>query len=148
MTGDDHPHSDPEALRCTCASVRRAARRLTRLYDEALRPLGLRLTQYSMLNTVDRTGTPDIGELAELLETERTTLTRNLRPLLAAGWLRVSPGRDRRRRRVAITDAGRSMLAAARPAWRGVELRIRDDLGEGAVADLHRLNQAVLDLGR
>lgn len=144
MDVDDHPDSPP----CTCASVRRAARRLTRLYDEALRPVGLRLTQFSILNVVSRTGTPDMSELADALDMERTTLTRNLRPMLAAGWLAVRPGRDRRRRRVAITDAGRAMLEGARPTWRAVELRIRAELGEAVVNELHRLNRAVLDLGR
>ena len=85
------PIGQSAEMPCTCARLRRTARRLTRAYDRALRPSGLRLTQYSVLANVTRAGGLSITELAERLAMDRTTLTRNLRPLEAAGWVRVAP---------------------------------------------------------
>ncbi len=129
---------------CTCAMLRRTARRVTRLYDRALRPAGLRLTQFSVLANLARTGGLSITELAERLEMERTTLTRNLRPLVHAGWVIVATGKDRRQRSVGLTQAGREVYDKARPLWQACERHLRDTVGQDDALALHRLLDATL----
>src|SRR5271156_6751128 len=103
---------------CVCLGVQRAARGVARRYDGALKPLGLTSGQFSILSSLLREGSEPIGALADLLGQERTTLTRNLRPLEAAGWIEVKPdAKDARVRRVRLTDNGRGLLGAAIPAW-------------------------------
>src|SRR5438552_2780030 len=113
------PESLP-ALACACASVRRAARAVTRLYDEALRGAGLRITQFTLLQALERTETSPQGALGELLALDPTTLSRTLRPLAAAGWIRAARGPDRRE--VCWT------LTPARPAWARAQARLRAEL--------------------
>lgn len=131
--------SDPRASYCTCAMLRRASRRVTLAYDEALRPFGLRLTQYSLLASVLRSGGMSITDLAERLAMERTTLTRNLRPLEAAGWVKVKPGPDRRSRAVEITATGRALVEEAFPQWQAAERSLRKSMGRGEAAELRQL---------
>lgn len=131
--------SDPRASYCTCAMLRRASRRVTLAYDEALKPLGLRLTQYSLLASVLRSGGMSITDLAERLAMERTTLTRNLRPLEAAGWLKVKPGPDRRSRAVEITATGRALIEEAFPRWQAAERDLRKSMGRAETAELRQL---------
>ena len=118
-----------EPINCTCFGLRKAARAVTQMYDQALKPTGLRATQLSLLVAAERAGPRGIGELAELLVMDRTTLTRNLKPLLDRGLLESIPGADRRRRSVAITAKGRAALAQALPYWREVQARIAGSLG-------------------
>ena len=132
-------NSDPRASFCTCAMLRRASRRVTLAYDEALKPLGLRLTQYSLLASVMRSGGMSITELAERLAMERTTLTRNLKPLQTAGWLKVKPGPDRRSRAVEITAAGRALVEEAFPKWQMAERELRKSMGREETAELRQL---------
>ncbi len=133
---------------CTCAALRRAARRLTRAYDRALRPAGLRLTQYSVLANLARAQGEGRGlsvtELARHLAMDRTTLSRNLRPLEAAGWIRVAPGPDRRSRAVDLTAAGRRVFEAAQPLWQAAERSFRRSLGRENAAELRRLLDAAM----
>ncbi len=124
---------------CTCAALRRATRRLTQAYDRALRPSGLRLTQYSVLANVARRNGLSITELAAILAMDRTTLTRNLTPLERAGLIRVAPGPDRRRRAVEITVAGRRRYEAAEPLWREAERAFRRSMGKREAAALRQL---------
>lgn len=123
---------------CTCAIVRRAARRLTQSYDDALRPLGLRITQYMVLAHLDEAGL-SVTDLASRLAMDRTTLTRNLRPLERAGWIRVGDGPDKRSRCVRITEDGRALYHAALPVWRKAEQAFRRRIGREDAADLRRL---------
>jgi len=126
-------------LRCTCAALRRTTRRLTQVYDDALKPAGLKLTQYSVLANLSQAEHPSITDLAERLAMDRTTLTRNLRPLEKAGWVRLDHGGDRRARAVVLTAEGRRVLDAARPVWRETEIAVRARLGADGGADLRRL---------
>lgn len=119
----------PAGIACSCGALRRTARRVTQLYDEALRPCGLRLTQYAVLSSVEQADGPTITELAEQLQMERTTLTRNLKPLAKAGLLRIAAGPDQRSRAVGITPEGRAALARARPLWREAERGFRRSVG-------------------
>lgn len=122
------PASMPE-LRCTGAALRRATRRLCQFYDDALRPTGLKLTQYSVLSTLAQAEDPSITDLADRLMMDRTTLTRNLRPLQNAGWVRLGPGSDARSRAVELTPEGSRVLQAAVPVWRQAEIAVRARLG-------------------
>lgn len=118
-----------EPANCTCFGLRKAARAVTQMYDQALKPSGLRGTQFSLLVAARRAGPRGIGELAELLVMDRTTLTRNLKPLLDQGLLERIEGADRRRRAVAITARGRAALARALPYWREAQASLAGSLG-------------------
>ena len=114
---------------CTCFNLRKAARAVTQLYDEALKPSGLRATQFSLLTAVATTGPVVMTALAKTLVMDRTTLTRNLRPLLDQGLLEVVAVDDRRQRPIALTVLGREKLDVALPLWREVQSRLAEDLG-------------------
>jgi DNA-binding MarR family transcriptional regulator len=122
---------------CTCFRLRRASRRMTQVYDHELAPVGLSLNQYSILRRSER-GPRVLGELADELGMDRTTLTRNLSPLVEAGLVEAVRGHDARQRMVAVTASGRDRLAAARPRWRRAQAAIDTMLGEAGVARLHR----------
>jgi DNA-binding MarR family transcriptional regulator len=115
---------------CFCNALRQASRAVSRLYDEQLRGVGLRTTQFSLLRVLERAGPVRQGDLGELTHLEETTITRNLRPLLAAGWVSVRSGDDRREKLVAITEAGTAKLAEARPAWERAQARMQALLPE------------------
>lgn len=104
--------------RCLCLHIQRAARALARRFDEALKPVGLTHGQYSLLMSLNRSP-PTIGETAFLLAMDRTTLTANLKPLERRGLLVQLPDqRDKRTRRLHLTDQGRDTLKQAVPIWR------------------------------
>src|SRR5580704_19783617 len=98
----------PQAIAgpCLCLALRQASRAVSRLYDEELRSIGLRTTQFSLLRLLRRSGEVRQRDLGELTLHDETTLTRNLRPLVDAGWVAVRSGDDRREKLVAITSAG------------------------------------------
>jgi DNA-binding MarR family transcriptional regulator len=106
---------------CNCAAIRQAARRVTRLYDQALASAGLRITQYPILSWLAADGPITMNVLAGRMVMDRATLGHNLRPLEAAGLLTMKPGEDRRSRVVTLTEAGRQKLAEARPAWKAAQ---------------------------
>ncbi len=124
---------------CSCAALRRTARQVTQAYDQALRPSGLRLTQFSLLANLARRDGLSVTELAALLAMDRTTLTRNLQPLVRRGWISIAAGADRRSRAVLLTDAGRQAHKAALPHWRAAEKAFRLAMGPSEAADLNRL---------
>ena len=125
-------HPKPASTPCLCNALRQASRAVSRLYDEELRGVGLRTTQYSLLHILARAGQVRQGDLGGLTRLEETTLTRNLRPLVAAGWVSVRSGDDRREKLVTITAAGIAKLAEARPAWERAQARMQALLPEGA----------------
>lgn len=139
--------SPPLSKGCTCFRVRKLARTVTRLYDQQLAATGLKTSQFSMLRQIaDQSRT--IQHLAASLGIERTTLTRNLRPLMSAGWITVVPGDDARQRIVSITPEGRAMIDRARAAWRIAQRQIEDTLGEASVVQLHaQIDAAMARLG-
>ncbi len=135
--------SSPAALPCLCTNVRRAARALTQLYDQALRPAGLRATQFTVLQALDLAGEVSQGELGRLLVMDSTTLTRTLRLLSSHGWIAARPGQDRRERRLRLSAAGRRQLARAMPRWERVQARLRSRTGERR---WHELMAALVEL--
>jgi DNA-binding MarR family transcriptional regulator len=129
-----------ETTRCLCLASRRAARTITREFDQALRPHGLRATQFTLLAALHLAGPKSIGELAELLSADRTTLTRNLAVAEQHDWvvLRAAPG-DARSRIAAIKHRGTRALAAALPAWRETQRGLGEKIGAPAAASLRKL---------
>jgi DNA-binding MarR family transcriptional regulator len=104
-------------LPCGCANLRRAARVVTRLYDAALRPSGLGVAQFTLLQALTTSPGMSQKRLASLLEIDSTTLTRTLEPLRRAGWLRSTAGADRREVHLALTAAGGHAYRRALPYW-------------------------------
>lgn len=103
---------------CLCLHAQRAARALARRFDEAFRPLGITSGQYSLLHSLNRPSPPTLGQIAEVLAMDRSTVTANLKPLERRGLVTVDVDPDDRRgRRPALTDAGRALLARATPIW-------------------------------
>ena len=124
---------------CTCLKVRSLARRVTQLYDDTLAASGLRITQYGLIGHARRPrgGTPPtVSELAALLHADRTTLTRNLRPLIAAGLLRLDAGEDARSKAGVVTAAGEAAYRDARELWKRAQARVRSIGGADEVAHL------------
>jgi DNA-binding MarR family transcriptional regulator len=127
---------DPAGTPCLCNALRQATRAVSRLYDEELRGLGLRTTQFSLLGQLKRAGEVRQRDLGGLTSLDETTLTRNLRPLIDAGWVAVSPGQDRREKLIRLTDAGATKLRQARPAWERAQERLRSRLPKGTWSSL------------
>lgn len=121
---------------CTCFRLRRASRRVTQVYDHELAGVGLSLNQYSILRRTEREPRA-LGGLAEELGMDRTTLTRNLSPLVDAGLLETVRGEDARQRLVALTTEGRARLTRAKPRWQRAQAVIDDLMGDAAVLRLH-----------
>ncbi|MCZ6479953.1 MAG: MarR family winged helix-turn-helix transcriptional regulator [candidate division NC10 bacterium] len=118
-----------EAPACACFNIRKAARAISQLYDDVLRPSGLRVTQFSILAVTKRLGPVTVTRLAEETVTDRTTLTRNLKILQQQKLIRIASGQDRREREVTLTDGGRAALAQAYPFWKGVQAQVAKGLG-------------------
>jgi DNA-binding MarR family transcriptional regulator len=121
---------------CLCNALRQASRAVSRLYDEELRGVGLRTTQYSLLRHLSRAGEVRQRDLGGLTSLDETTLTRNLRPLIDSGWVAVGAGEDRREKLVRLTAAGAAKLAEALPAWERAQQRLRSRLPKAAWSGL------------
>ena len=134
-------------IHCTCALIRRSARQITQAYDAALKDTGLRITQYSILANLDRLKSLSITDLADVLVMDRTTLTRNLRPLQRDGLVQLSEGRDNRSKALNITDRGRQVLQAAKPIWRKTERSLRRQVGDEDIARLRQLLERIAQSG-
>src|SRR5215471_19943985 len=130
--GKTPPVSGP----CLCLALRQASRAVSRLYDEELRGIGLRTTQYSLLQLLRRSGEVRKRDLAELTLHDETTLTRSLRPLVDAGWVVVRTGEDRREKWLKIAKSGVAKLEEARPAWQRAQERMQSLLPEGVWTEL------------
>ena len=130
---------------CSSFKLRQLSRRVSQIYDAELARSGLKTTQYSLLSTVVRQGPLPPGRLAALLQMDASTLTRNLRPLIAQGWLRLGPGEDGRSRLVHATPAGVDKRAQAKCAWKRAQLGFNARLGEPLVGRLHTLIDQCLE---
>jgi len=131
---------------CVCGRLRRAARALTQLYDDTMAPAGLRITQFSLLHALARSGPQRITELATLVLLDRTALSRNLEPLAAEGLVRIAAGRDARTREVCLTRAGEAALAKAMPYWRRAQVQVTQQLGQQNINALVGLLDTVEEL--
>jgi len=134
---------------CTCFKLRRLTRRVTAVYDRALAPAGIRVTQYSVLAQVRRLRGSSISDLADALDMDRTTLTRNLKPLLDAGWVEVRIGaEDARVRVVHITASGETQFQRARTYWRRAQAEVNTTIGSEELNVLHGLLDRYVPLFR
>jgi DNA-binding MarR family transcriptional regulator len=124
---------------CTNFKLRQLTRRVTQHYDQHMARVGLKITQYSLLAHVDRLGPLAPGELARRMEMDASTLTRNLQPLVAAGWVRVGEGVNARSRLLHLTEAGRDKRREAQRHWKLAQTEINDTLGLDRVIALHGL---------
>jgi DNA-binding MarR family transcriptional regulator len=125
--------------KCACTRVRRAARSLTDLYDEVLRPVGLKVTQFSVLRTIDRMSPVNISTLAAEMALDRSTLGRNLGVLERQGLVGLSEGDDQRERTVTLTSRARRLVDKAVPLWEQAQRRVDGLLGKQGVATLFAL---------
>jgi DNA-binding MarR family transcriptional regulator len=129
--------SDVEPEICNCAALRQAARRVTKLYDDALAPIGLGVNQFSILARLNRVGPSTIQDLAKLLVMDRSTLGHLLRPLEKRGFVKLEvSGRDRRSRMAMLTPAGEAVVAKARPRWAAAQRRFEGMFGKEAAPEL------------
>ncbi len=129
--------SDIEPEICNCAVLRQAARRVTKIYDDALAPSGLGVNQFSILARLSLVGPSTIQDLARLLVMDRSTLGHLLRPLEKRGLvtLKISD-QDRRSRILALTPAGEAAVARARPLWAAAQRRFEGTFGKEAAVEL------------
>jgi DNA-binding MarR family transcriptional regulator len=127
---------EPAEVACVCATARMAARALTRVYDRALDPAGIRTSQFSILARLLEEGPLSVTHLAGRLAMDRTTLARDLRPLERRGLVSVTVGSDRRVRMAALTAAGHRLVDEVRPLWKEVQRDVRGELGYDRVARL------------
>lgn len=133
-------------LPCMCGSFRRTSRALTQLYEIALRPLGLRATQFTILQALSLAGEVTQSQLGEILAMDSTTLTRTLQIMVREGWIAERRGEDRRERRLRLAKAGETQFKRALPAWEKVQSRLRRQLGEQVWKNLLDITHQVTDL--
>jgi DNA-binding MarR family transcriptional regulator len=122
---------------CSNHRVRRLARQLNQHFDQTVTDAGLKTTQYSLLSHIVRLGPVRPVELARAMGLDASTLTRNLQPLVAAGWVETGPGADDRSRLVSPTEAGRRKRSEAQRAWKRAQQALNERLGVELVAQLH-----------
>jgi DNA-binding MarR family transcriptional regulator len=119
--------------------VRRVARKLSSLYDTFLSPEGLTITQYSLLANIGRAGELSHSVLAEKIGMDRTTLTRNLRPLTKAKWVAAASGKDRRQHLLQVTAAGKRKLVRSWPLWEEAQRQLLSQIGSQSMQELRTL---------
>jgi DNA-binding MarR family transcriptional regulator len=138
--GRERPGLDAaEVVRdCIATRLRMADRVITKVYDDALRPLGLKVTQMTMLVVAEDRGLIRQSEVGARLRLDDSTLSRNLERMRANGWLEEVAGDDARVHSYRLTEAGRTLLDQAIPAWRGAQEEARRLLGDAGVQALRR----------
>ena len=116
---------------CLCASLRKASRVITKLYDKHLHPSGLKITQFSLLANISRNPGVTVSELADIMVMEQTTMTRNLKVLEKQGYLEIKEsGHDKRAKSILISKAGKEKFQKARPFWIEAQKKLEADLGK------------------
>jgi DNA-binding MarR family transcriptional regulator len=132
-------------MNCLCQASRQAARAITSVFEKRMRSHGLRATQFTVLVNLMMRGPTALGELAQKMGVERTTLTRNLALLESRGWITIRPGEsDSRARIIAATDAGRALVHAAYPDWQKAQEQVSSLFGEAGVKTLLTLAKAAI----
>ena len=138
-------HQTTATTDCACLTARQAARALTRRYEQILQPSGLRIGQYALLAALLTAGEATISELALRLDLDRTTLTRELKPLQQQAWLTVRRGPDPRTRVVSATAAGEAVWRSAVPLWQQAQRDAALLLGETRWQALFGIARAIVD---
>jgi DNA-binding MarR family transcriptional regulator len=135
----------PIRLPCYCGSLRQASRALTQLYDRALRPSGVKITQFGILRLLAARPGLTTGQMASALVMDSTTLTRTLKIIESNQWIVPTPGSDRRERHWAITAAGEQRLQEAQPLWERAQQEFANLAGE---IDLDALSRTIFQLAK
>jgi DNA-binding MarR family transcriptional regulator len=133
---------------CIGFNLRKATRAVTQLYDEMLRPAGIRGTQYSLLVILKIRGPVLVTDLAEKIVMDRTTLSRNLEVMEKPGLVSVAPGEDRRTRWVTITESGSAVLLKAYPLWQQAQAKMKESMGEERLQALMADLSALIDVSQ
>ncbi len=120
---------------CACFNVRKSARVITKHYDEALHSLNLKPTQFTILAVLSGVDAITVTELAEYMVLDRTTLTRNLRPLEKQGMIKTSAGEDRRTRMISLSKKGLNKLEKAIPLWKNAQQQVKEYMGNNRFKD-------------
>lgn len=118
-----------ECRECTCFNLRKAARVVTQIFDNAMRSINLRATQFTLLALAFAHGPITVTRLSDEMVADRTTLSRNLNPMEKSGLIRIEQGDDKRTRIVVITDSGRRKLEEAYPLWEKAQREIKEAMG-------------------
>jgi DNA-binding MarR family transcriptional regulator len=118
------------SLPCFCATLRRASRALSQRYDQAMRPLGMTITHFTILQALSLTGEVLQGRLGEILAMDSTTLTRTLAIMSRHGWITTRRGSDRRERWLNLSTAGKAEFKRVLPHWQNAQAQVRTQLGE------------------
>jgi DNA-binding MarR family transcriptional regulator len=126
-----------------CASLRRASRAITQLYEQAVSAAGLSATQFTILQTLSLAGEITQGELARILAMDSTTLTRTLAVMSRSGWITKRRGKDRREWRMRPSAAGTTLFKQALPHWQKTQMQLRRQLGNRLSDDLMKLTQEI-----
>jgi DNA-binding MarR family transcriptional regulator len=137
-----------ECNECTCFNLRKAARVVTQIFDNALRSIDLRATQYTLLALVFALGPITVTKLSDEMVSDRTTLSRNLNPMEKSGLIRITQGSDKRTRIVAITDIGRRKLEEAYPLWKKAQRAIKEAMGTDKWSSLMSNASDLVNLAR
>jgi DNA-binding MarR family transcriptional regulator len=135
MTGEKHsPAIDAIARTCIALRLRLLSRVVTNLYDDALRPLGLKVSQLNLLVVTAKLGLAQPVKVCDLLQLDTSTLSRNVERMRAKGWLEVVPGEDARTQPFRLAAQGKRLLERAVPAWEQAQQQAGELLGEDGVA--------------
>lgn len=142
-----HPDQPIPDTACYCSALRQASRYVTSFYDQVLSGSGLRVTQFAILARL-RPSPATVTQLAQSMVMDRTTLARNLQPLVREGLVHIRPSEhDRRERVIALTESGRARVEAILPAWRRAQARFDEQFGAERGAQLLATMRAVVDSG-
>jgi DNA-binding MarR family transcriptional regulator len=133
-------------LPCVCGSIRRTSRALTQVYEQALRRLGLRATQFTILQVLSRAGDASQRRLGQMLAMDSSTLTRTLEIMSREGWVEHRRGKDQRQRWWSLTKSGRMQLQRAEPVWAELQSRLRRRVGAGVWDNLFQLTNEVANI--
>ena len=126
----DHTEAVEMGKSCVCFTTRKAARYITQLYDDILKPTGIRSTQLALLTTIRILGPVSIKKMARSVAMDRSTLARNLKPLERQGLIRIGPGKDLRERIVSLTKLGIKKWMEASPLWEKAQTHIKNTMGQ------------------
>jgi DNA-binding MarR family transcriptional regulator len=124
---------------CFAVRLRLLNRVITRIYDEALRPLGVTVNQMNILAVVENMGEAEAGVIGQFLQMEKSTVSRNIERMRRQGWLGEKPASDARRVVLSVTSRGRALLTKAMPLWTQAQEQVRELLGEAGVASIIRV---------
>lgn len=145
-----HNHYAQINPRCSCFNLRKATRAVTQLFDHCLEPAGIRATQFTLLVSMASVSARTLTEMAQTLVMDRTTLTRNLKPLEKMGLIATTEPKDKRSKAYTLTEKGKEVLEKGVPLWEAAQLKIVQGLGEdkhqAILGDLSAITQLISDL--